>query len=72
MTQEETIDWQEACRKLEKGEVVLAGQSHNLTVKLTDADGRRFMTREPEIDAIIKAIDALPPEIRNKIALLSE
>jgi hypothetical protein len=72
MTDEETIDWPEALRKLEEGEIVLAGQTHNLAVTLTDAKGHRYVTREPEIDAIVRAINDLPAETRNKIALLSE
>jgi hypothetical protein len=73
MTQEESpVEWQEALDLLQAGDIVFAGQSHGLTVRLTDAAGKRFVTTEPEIDAILKAVEALPPETRDRIAVMTE
>ena len=72
MTQETSIDWQEAQRLLGSGQIVAASQSHSLRVTLTDAAGKRYVTHQPRIDAIITAIQALEPDQRSGISLSSE
>lgn len=69
---ETQIDWLGALELLESGTIVLASQSHNRTVRLTDDAGQRYVTQQPEIDAILRAVSQLPEDVRGKIALLTE
>ena len=50
------VSWTEALEILNKGDVQLVSQSHNLEVLLVLKDGRTITTVEPSIDAIFKAI----------------
>lgn len=51
------VEWSEALRILNKGNVVLAGQTHDLYVTLHLKDGTIIYTTEPSIDAIIFEIN---------------
>jgi len=51
------VEWSEAVRILNEGNVVLAGQTHDLHVTLELKDGTTIYTTEPSIDAIIYEIN---------------
>lgn len=52
-TSEETeIKWEDAKRMILEGEVVQVFQAHNLDVWLVGADGRRYRSKEPQIDRV--------------------
>ena len=72
MTQETAIDWAEALRLLASGAIVQVGQSHGQRVTLVEATGRRLVTHQPQGDAILQAVMALPPEVRDRIAVSTE
>ena len=71
-SQEERIDWPTALELLASSRMVLASQTHDRQVRLTDEEGHSYVTEEPEIDDVLRAINDLPAETRDKIALLSE
>ena len=66
------ISWDEALNLLEGGTVVQAAQTHSLAVILVDVQGRSYVTREPEIDSILRAIQGLDPELRERISVRTE
>ena len=47
------VEWSEAIRILNEGNVVLTSQTHDLYVTLELKDGARIYTTEPFIDAIV-------------------
>ena len=65
------VSWTEALEILNKGEVQLVSQSHNLEVLLVLKDGRTITTVEPTIDAIFNAISECGEACRN-IVLMTE
>lgn len=67
-----SIPWNEALHLLESGTIVQAAQSHSLTVTLVDMEEKCYMTREPEIDAILRAIQGLDVELRERISVRTE
>jgi hypothetical protein len=52
------VTWAQAVAMIENGEVVQVMQTHDLKVYLTFWDGRTLVTVEPEIDEIIRVIEA--------------
>ena len=72
MTQETNIEWDEALDLLQSGSIVQCGQSHSGRVTLTDEDGRRYVTRQPETDAIFRAVMELEPEKGDRITFSTE
>lgn len=68
----ETIEWADAQQLLASGRIVLVAQSHSRSVRLADEAGHAYVTEEPEIDAVLQEVQALPQPLRDKIALLSE
>ena len=51
------VEWSEAIRILNQGNVILASQTHDLYVTLKLKDGTTIYTTEPSIDAIIYEIN---------------
>ena len=72
MTQESNIDWEQALDLLQSGSIVQVGQSHSGGVTLTDEDGQRYVTQQPEIDAIFRAVMELEPEKGDRITFMTE
>jgi hypothetical protein len=54
----EIVSWEEAVNALRSGEVEMASQTHALEVRLVLSDGRTLVTKEPEIDALFREIQA--------------
>lgn len=48
-----TVSWDDARTIIKDGDVDSVFQSHARLVKITMADGTRYQTTEPEIDAVI-------------------
>lgn len=53
-----SIYWEQAVGLLNAGQVSRVTQRHDLAVTLALKDGRTLQTVEPEIDAVLKVIDA--------------
>jgi hypothetical protein len=58
---EQRVDWNQAITLLRSGRVIAVMQLHDLTVTLNTADGARYITNEPSIDAILAAITRHAP-----------
>ena len=58
---EQSVSWDEAVRLIRGGTITTVGQTHNLTVGLSGG-GHRYSTREPEIDAVWKLVNAIDPK----------
>jgi sensor c-di-GMP phosphodiesterase-like protein len=56
------IAWAEAVKLIQSGMVISVFQSHSLEVDLTTKDGRRFTTKEPEIDRVYKVCYEVDPK----------
>lgn len=65
------ITWEQALALLRTGEVRLVAQSHDLAVTLRTESGERYTTREPEIDAILRAVRGEAPNA-GEIAIMTE
>jgi hypothetical protein len=52
------VQWSQAEKIVFSGQVVSIGQTHDLNVTITLEDGRTFKTVEPEIDDILKLVQA--------------
>ena len=67
-----SISWEEALRLLSSGDIVSVSQAHSLLVTLEDTRGQHYVTREPEIDAILRAVHALNPELSQRVSIGTE
>jgi hypothetical protein len=65
------ISWEQALGLIRSGEVRSVMQTHGLDVALGTAGGARYTTREPEIDAVLRAVRELAPNAR-EIAIATE
>jgi hypothetical protein len=65
------ISWQQALALIRSGELRSVMQSHALEVALITASGARYTTREPEIDAVIRAVRDEAPN-SGEIAIATE
>lgn len=54
----EVVDWETAVEIIHRGEVETVFQSHSLDVTLYLKDGQSVITVEPNIDEVIREIDA--------------
>ncbi len=60
-TVEKSISWDEAVALIRGGSITSVGQTHSLTVGLSGG-GRRYSTREPEIDAVWHVVCEVDPK----------
>jgi hypothetical protein len=67
----EQISWEEALALIRSGEVRSVSQTHALEVSLRTRTGARYTTREPEIDAVLRAVRELAPNA-DKIVIATE
>ncbi len=65
------ISWEQALALIRGGEVRGVMQGHDLGVTLRTESGGRYTTREPEIDAILRAVRAEAPNA-GEIAIMTE
>jgi hypothetical protein len=65
------ISWEQALALIRSGEVRSVMQTHALEVALGTASGARYTTREPEIDAVLRAVRELAPNA-GEIAVATE
>ena len=65
------ISWEEALALIRSGEVHSVSQTHALEVALRTRTGARYTTREPEIDAVLRAVRELAPNA-GEIAIATE
>jgi hypothetical protein len=65
------ISWQEALALLRSGEVRRVAQTHALEVTLETRTGARYTAREPEIDAVLRAVREQAPNA-GEIAIATE
>lgn len=65
------ISWEQALALIRSGEVRSVMQTHALAVALGTASGARYTTREPEIDAVLRAVRELAPNA-GEIAIATE
>jgi hypothetical protein len=65
------ISWEQALALIRSGELRSAMQTHALDVVLVAANGARYTAREPEIDAVLRAVRELAPNA-GEISLATE
>jgi hypothetical protein len=65
------IPWEQALALIRSGEVRMVMQAHALGVTLRTANGDRYTTREPAIDAVIRAVREEAPNAE-EIAIATE
>ena len=65
------IAWELAVALIRSGEVRSVRQTHALDVALVTASGVHYTTREPEIDAVLRAVRELAPNA-DQIAVATE
>ena len=61
---EESVSWEAAVALIKGGSITRVGQTHGLTVGLSGG-GRRYLTREPEIDAVWHVLCEVDPKHEN-------
>jgi hypothetical protein len=65
------ISWERALALIRGGEVRAVMQTHDLAVTLRTESGDRYTTREPAIDAVIRAVREEAPNA-GEIAIMTE
>jgi hypothetical protein len=59
------IDWNRVIELLRSGRVMTVVQQHDLTVTLTTGDDKRYVAKEPTLDAILGAITLHAPNAQS-------
>ncbi len=65
------IPWEQALTLIRSGRVRMVMQAHSLDVTLQTASGEHYTTREPSIDAVIRAVREEAPNA-DEIAIATE
>ena len=65
------ITWQQALTLIRSGRVRMVMQAHSLDVTLQTTSGEHYTTREPSIDAVIRAVRDEAPNAE-EIAIATE
>ena len=65
------IPWEQALTLIRSGRVRMVMQAHSLDVTLQTASGEHYTTREPSIDAVIRAVREEAPNA-GEIAIATE
>ena len=65
------IPWEQALTLIRSGRVRMVMQAHSLDVALQTASGEHYTTREPSIDAVLRAVREEAPNA-GEIAIATE